>query len=239
MKTLILSLGFGVALFSDMSCSKMLSNLTEFGSNSKFRFGTAVRFQEKDADHFCNGQIRNPIALGYYQVDKVACHYKTMGKPSSPILSTAGWDLNSSMIVHEKDMTWLFTQHVDEATGYTSYLPLEGMDKEHSFYLDKERTWRMNETGKIAPKAEVDSSKFDKLVYDDKFCEGAVDGYLWAKSAYSKIDSSKVPFVKDCFRVHPQMKNKKLSKSMDTLLTNMWGGKEKYRNEVMKAQQKS
>jgi hypothetical protein len=210
--------------------------LAEFKREEHFRFSAAVRFNEKDADHFCNGQIRNPIAFGYYQVDNIACHYKTPGEPGSHTIWTAGWDIKPSTIVNEKDMKWLFQQHTDEPTGYQSYSPLEGMgDKEKSFYQDNQGNWRINETGEIAPKAKPDQAKLDKILYgDEDICLGAIEAYLWAKSAYSKVKPQWFLWVEGCYRVHPKMKKLKLTKGMDGFLTKFLGSKEAYREEIIK-----
>ena len=199
--------------------------------NESFRFGLAVRFAEKDANHFCNGRLRNPLPFGYYQVDDVFCHYKTPGE--HPIVSSAGWDQKSAMIVSKSDMRYLYSMNEDEATGYRSWVPVESNYREKSYYLDDQGNYRLNLTGEIIPKSVPNKQKLDAVLYDKESCKGYVDGYLWAKTALPKVAKpEKVTLIKDCLRVYPEMKKRKLSSRADKILTALFGGKENYRREM-------
>lgn len=188
-------------------------NQTTTPYQKAFEFGDAVRFQVKDSDHFCNGIIRNPLLFNYYQIDRVACHYKDQ-------LGGKGFDHVSSKIVHKDDMTWLYTQREDKETGYQSYIPLDKQDIERAYYQDKQGKWRANLDSEEAKRKIVEYKR------DYASCAGYINGFYLAKSNVCRTDHKNCskfdtiqPFdYKACTKQYPTLKNFKGVKTLAEFL---------------------
>lgn len=94
----------------------MLLGACEFKSQDQLRAGQMVRFFEKDSGNFCNGNVRNPIVLNYFQIDNIECHY------TNP--SVTGIRLHPSMILSAKELKEVWWQ--SDCSGGKCYTPVIG-----------------------------------------------------------------------------------------------------------------